>query len=287
MTYSIQNEIDGRVIAAEVIMLRADNKKTILIVEGTSDHKLFSSFIDNKMCDTVIARGKKNCIDAIKVSNEKGIEGVLAIVDKDFDVFLQIVENVENLIYSDDHDIEVSLIKSPALEKVFTELGSAKKIITRRDKGDDIREKLLYAAHPIGVARLYSLKNEISLVFEGFKFRYISKDFNFDNNDLFKELKNHSKMQNLEAEGYHAELKYWENTDHDRWEMCCGHDLCRLAGLALQSLWGSRNTNEVSQTEIESRLRLAFEADHFRQTGIYTNIKEWEARNPDYVALRL
>lgn len=287
MTYSIQHEIDGCAVAAEVIMLRAATKKTILIIEGNSDYKLIYSFIDSQNCDIVIAYGKNNCIDAIKLSNKKGIEGALAIVDKDFDFFLQILDDVENLIYSDDHDIEVSLIKSPALEKVLTELGSDQKIKARRDNGDDIREKLLSAAHPIGVARLYSLKNELSLVFEGFKFRYISKKFEFDKDELFKELKNHSKMHNLEAEGYHAELKHWEKTDHDRWEMCCGHDLCRLVGLALQSLWGSRNTNEVSQTEIESRLRLAFEADHFRQTSIYTKVKEWEARNPKYIALRL
>ncbi|WP_433848821.1 DUF4435 domain-containing protein [Brucella pseudogrignonensis] len=268
-------------------MLRAATKKTILIVEGPSDYKLLASFIEKQRCDIVIAHGKSNSIDAIKLSNGKGVEGALAIVDKDFDSFLQIAEEVENLIYSDDHDIEVSLIKSPALEKVLTELGSDHKIKARRDSGDDIREKLLAAAHPIGVARLYSLKNGLSLVFEGFKFRYISKKFDFDTDEFFNELKNHSKMQNLEAGGYNAELKHWEKTDHDRWEMCCGHDLCRLAGLALQSLWGSRNTNEVSQAEIESRLRLAFEADHFRETGVYIKVKEWEACNPGYVALRL
>lgn len=69
--------------------------------------------------------------------------------------------------------------------------------------------------------------------------------------------------------------------------ICNGHDCAVALGKALRHFVGSKNAITTFGEEIESRLRLAFEADHFRQTALYQRIKEWEARSAPYVCLRI
>ncbi|RUV23652.1 DUF4435 domain-containing protein [Mesorhizobium sp. M7A.F.Ca.MR.245.00.0.0] len=285
MIYSIQNEQDGASVAAEVVMLKAASDKLSLLVEGPSDFKFFATYISDGNCEIVIGWGRENSLTAMTILNAIPVSGVLCIIDRDFDLFLGNEVDVQNVIVTDDHDIEITMFKSPAVEKLVIELGSAEKSKTRREAGFDIRSDVVAVAYVLGVARLHSIKEGHSLKFDGLKFRYVDKKLTFAVKDMFQEIINHSQKLGVPFEGFLQELESWKKIEHDRLQMCCGHDVSAVLGLAFQSLWGTKNAKDVDAEGIESRLRLAFGIDDFRVSDLYKKIKSWEASNPPYICL--
>lgn len=286
MAYSIENEQDGSAAAAEVEMLRAASPaKAALIVEGPSDAKLFKSIVNLDSCEIVIGWGKKNCIIAIGILNHRSVIGALAIVDKDYDDFIKQRYYVENLLFTDDHDVESMLFLSPSLDKIVNEMGSPHKIRDLNAAGRNIRSDVMNVAHSIGVARLHSLSNNLDLRFKDLKFKSISKKLEFDLISLFAEIKNHSQKPHILTDDYIACVNTWMDTNHDRWLMCCGHDLASILGISLQSVWGTNNYSDVTCEIIERELRLGFERAYFQKTDLYKSIRVWEMLNVPYVVL--
>ncbi|WP_235526446.1 DUF4435 domain-containing protein [Nostoc piscinale] len=117
--------------ANKVRLLRDTFKGTFLLVEGSSDKTFYERFIDKLACQVVIISGKpssKQCvINTLEILDKSNFQGVLAIVDADFDRLKSLFLSSPNLLYTDTHDLEIMLIQSPALDKVLAEFGSDEK----------------------------------------------------------------------------------------------------------------------------------------------------------------
>lgn len=170
MTTEFQDAIDGDTLAAEVVMLRAASAKTIMLVEGADDDKLFSEFIDEENCELVICHGKENALNANSKIEQLQIGGVICVIDSDFSIFLEGNVQSENVIHTDDHDIEIMLFRSRAFNRVTRELASAPKLKKLRDERIDPREPIWKAARYVGILRLCSVQLGINLKFEDMKF---------------------------------------------------------------------------------------------------------------------
>ena len=103
-----------------------------LLVEGDSDKKLYNNLVNQDNCRFQICKGKpsskSNVIELITRLNQNNIAGVLGLIDADFDHIENKEYNHDNLFLTDDHDLEMMLIKSPALEKILQELASEDKL---------------------------------------------------------------------------------------------------------------------------------------------------------------
>jgi hypothetical protein len=206
--------------------------------------------------------------------------------DSDYDEFRQISSGAPNVILTDEHDLETMLIRSKAFDKVLRELGSRSKIANITAQGVDLRILIRDAIHPLGVLRLYSLAKNLSLNFEGLRFRFLDKKtMKSDVIAMVKEVHAHSQMMQSSYEAVHQFVVCWQAKEHDWWRMCCGHDLAVALGKALQSLIGTNQAGSVSADEMESRLRLAYGPDDFRATSLFTQIRIWEMANQPYVCL--
>lgn len=285
MSYGIA-ETDGDTIAAEILLLRDANDKAILIVEGPSDEKFFTPFVSDEHCEIVISYGRQHSLRGLAIVTHHGYAGILVVIDQDFDSFLHIEHNDLNVVVNRDHDIETTMLRSPAFEKVLVELGSKKKIKAIIDLGADLRQIILDPVHPLGVLRLYSLENGINLKFEELRFRFLSRKLTFELREMISEVFNHSQIHNYDIDAVVAYIEAWRQRQHEPWLMCCGHDLVCALGRALQSLIGSHSAGATHADHIESQFRLAFSADDFRATGLNADIRAWEARNAPYRCLR-
>ena len=85
-------------------------RKTILIIEGGTDERLLSVFVDDAQCDIVIAYGKPNALQALEMTRCKDIPGILCILDTDYLEFLGTLPKDDDIIFTDEHDLEVMLI---------------------------------------------------------------------------------------------------------------------------------------------------------------------------------
>lgn len=287
--YTIEDELDSSTVVAEVFMLRATGRKSVLILEGVTDYKIFVHFIDQKSCEIVISHGKDNLIESSKILNLKGFEGFLSIVDKDFDDILKNNNDIENVIKTDFHDIELMMFFSEAFERIITEKGSKEKITSLNLGTNDIKGIVLDSSYDLGVLRLFSHENDLNLRFKELKLTSsLSNHMRMDPRKLFTEVCNHSQKNNIKVDDYLIKIKYCRDnfTTYDYKTICCGHDVCQILGIALQKYIGTNHHHEVKKEIIESLFRASYTFSCFSKTILYRLVRDWENTNAPYVILR-
>jgi len=207
---NISNYEDGELggpddIANEIILTRDDPSKqflSFLLVEGDTDSKFYKNkkLVDTNKCQITVADGKSTALEVLAILEKVGIPGILVIVDADFNILEGKSPHSPNLLFTDTHDLETMLIKSPALENVLGEFGSEKKIneVTESTK-KDVRALLLECGMTVGYLRWISLREKLSLKFEDLEFvQFIHKDaLHLEQRHLIKAVKNKSQRHDI------------------------------------------------------------------------------------------
>ncbi|MGH2506658.1 MAG: DUF4435 domain-containing protein [Ktedonobacteraceae bacterium] len=277
-------------IANQIILKRnypGYESYSFLLVEGETDQMLYTKFVDKEKCQIISAIGKTNVIQALLILEKALFPGVLAIIDADLDVLEDTLPVSPNMCYTDLHNLETMLIRSPALESVLYESGSTEKIKQMTQK--DIRTLLLECGMPIGYLRWVSLREDLHLVFKGLEFdTFMDRDaLTIDQAKLIQAVKDKSKKHDLVETQLQASIQKLQNDTHDPWHVCCGHDLIRLLSKGLHSVLSKekKNTNDVNPDRLGHDLRLAFEHAYFYKTQLYLFMQKWEKVNVPYVIL--
>jgi Protein of unknown function (DUF4435) len=262
---------------------------TFLLVEGSSDKIFYERFIDKGACELVTVSGKPSSklliIAVLEILEKSSFQGVLAIVDADFDRLETSSHHSPNLIRTDTHDLETMLLNSFALDKVIAEFGSTEKIIKF---GRDVRTALLEAGMSLGYLLWISQREKLNLTFDGIIFsRFIDEQtLQIDELKMIQEVKNKSQAFSLKNEDIEKLLTNQKSSSHDPWQVCCGHDLVEILSLSLRKAIGSTKTADVEPNSLERNLRLAYEEAYFRNTQIYLGIRTWESNNQPFKVLR-
>ena len=127
---------------------------SFLIVEGDTDRVFYERWTDINRCQIFIAYSKSTAIQVISILEKNMIPGILAIVDADFDVLEGKFPHSPNVLFTDTHDLETMMMKSPGLQKVLSVFGSREKIkeITEAT-GKDVLTLLLECGITVGYLR--------------------------------------------------------------------------------------------------------------------------------------
>jgi hypothetical protein len=268
---------------------------TFLLVEGSTDERVYKHFIAEDRCQIIVAHSKENVIDVLAILEKDNFLGVLAIADADFMVLEEKQPFSQNLLLTDMHDLELMMINSPALEKVLAELGSIEKIAKFEEKYQkNIRSLLIECAIPIGYLRWVSLREKLSLKFEALKFeKFIHKEIlTIDTIQLIRIVQSHTTANigphkpSLKDDELHGRIQQLSSDSHDSWHVCCGHDVVSILSLGLRKAIGSNNSQGVETDHVEMCLRLAYEWSYFSQTQLYAAIQNWERANETFIVLR-
>ncbi len=256
---------------------------TFLLVEGTSDKKFYGNLIDCEKCQIVTVSGKPSSkfrvIQVLEILEKSNFQGVLAIIDADFDNIQTPPHKSFNLLRTDTHDLETMLLKSLGLEKVLREFGSEEKI-TKFNR--EIRQVLINAGLPIGYLRWISQLENLNLTFNKIKFtKFINdKTLKIDELVLIKTVKDKSQNFSLSHQDIQQKIISKRNMDYDSWQICCGHDLVEILSISLRKTIGTNKTSDIEPNKLEISLRIAYEKNYFCQTQLYLKICTWEKNNP-------
>jgi hypothetical protein len=158
----------------------------IVAVEGGTDKRLLAKFSVTDRCRFVIANGKVNVVGALNILDQEDIEGILGVVDNDFDSILGRRETSPNIVDSFLHDIEIVMFTSCALDHVMAERADPARF-TFSDM-EDFRRFLLERTRPLSYLRLISLRAPYDLDFDGLKFRFVSPQLRIDEQRLIEML---------------------------------------------------------------------------------------------------
>jgi hypothetical protein len=267
--------------AHQIRLRRSTFSGTFLLVEGSSDKVFYERFIDKIACQIVVMLCKERVIGVLDILDRSSFDGVVAIVDADFDRLKDSVDESINLLRTDTHDLETMLIDSPALDKTIAEYGSEEKIAKLKL---DVRTSLVEAGTFIGYLRWVSQCDGLNIKFSSLQFsRFIDeKTLQMNELNLIKEVKNKSHDLLLKTEDLQQRIADEKNKGFNSWQVCCGHDLVEILALGLRKAIG---TMSVDSDSLERSLRLAYEEVYFRKTQLWTNIRQWESNNQPFQVL--
>ncbi len=280
--------------ANKIRQLRSIFSGTFVLVEGNSDKTFYERFIDKLACQLMSISGKPSSkilvINVLYILEKNDFDGVLAIVDADFDHLEISPHDSPNLIRTDTHDLETMLLNSLALDKVIDEFGSEEKI-TSFGGNLKLKTALLEAGMSVGYLRWVSQRDGLNLTFDGIRFsRFIDeKTLKIDEIKLIQEVKNKSQdSQPLPPNNKDLQQRITsqKSSKHDPWQICCGHDLVEILSLGLHKAIGSAKATDVEPNSLERNLRLAYEEAYFCKTQIYLSVQTWETNNPPFRVLR-
>jgi hypothetical protein len=173
---------------------------------------------------------------------------------------------------------------------VLREFGSEAKIqrfVTKAQR--DIRQVLLTTAFLIGYLRWHSLRADLRLRFDGLAFsRFVDMTtLTADRSKLITAVKNHSQRLELDNNELELAISGLEDSKHDPWQLCNGHDLVGVLSIGLRRAIGSQSAAAVGVEDMERALRLAYEAADFAASPLYRAIRDWEQRIRSFHVLNL
>jgi hypothetical protein len=281
----MRDAIKANRVANRIHLLRSQFSGAFLIVEGDTDKRIYGRFIMAEACRLEVAHSRENAIGAALILERERFVGVLAIVDADFDVLESRISSSQNIFITDTHDLETMLLKSPALEKLLLEMGSETKLDEFvKVRGKELREALLEEGLHLGYLRWVSLRYGHALKFEGLNYRAFTDHYTLTVNQskLIETIKNHSQKPQPSDQELQRQIESISDETHDKWHVCCGHDLIHLLSVGLHKAIGSYDWKEIEPEIIERSLRLAYESAWFRDTRLYASIKAWESVNGSF-----
>lgn len=260
-----------------------------LIVEGKKDVKLYGKFINQNNIRIEPAFGNEKVKKILEILDERGFEKKVGIIDSDFKKILNVTETIGGLFITDDHDIEVMIIKTKALEHVLNVYCSASKIKDfERERQTSIREAVLALGREIGYLKLANKIYDLGLVFkpqnpEGNHIKYANftceKTFNFLGSQLLIEAAiNYSRNRSgfiKDKSEIEAKFKEISEQDLDLMQLVNGHDLANFLYILMKKILKSKNKMLNDFTCIEDSLILAYDFSSFKETELFTQIAEW------------
>ena len=205
--------------------------------------------MSNRRC---VRQRKRAGIPSILEDNN--FEGVLAIVDRDFDLLEGTATYSDNILLTDLHDFECMMVASPAFAKVIEEYAMSSRVVDfEKRAGCDVATALATNAMELGYLRWVSLRESLDLDFEGITFgKFLDRTtLQVDTKKLLAEVKDNSQKHGLDDSYVEAGIESLRDDSHEPLHVACGHDLLDVLSFGLRRTIASRKEQEVNRAALE------------------------------------
>lgn len=279
--------------AANAIMQNTPFEGYYLIVEGQKDLKIYGKFINNQEIIITVAFGKQKVKEIIGILTKRGFDRKIGIIDADFTRISEEEDVIDGLFITDDHDIEVMIIKTQALECVLHVFCYKSKIKEFEKKYKvSVRNQIFKLGKEIGYLKLANKIYDLGLVFksknpEGNQIKY--KNFICDktlrylgDEKLIGTVINYSinKSGNVKSkEIIDDRLSAIKEKEYPIDQLVSGHDLTNALFILMRKVLNSRNKMLQCTNSVEDSLTLAYEFNDFKTTDLFAEIKNWADKN--------
>jgi hypothetical protein len=264
-------------------MRRNHPHRSILLVEGSTDKRIFQDIVDENNCDIVYAVYKDKLISALSILEKSGEKGILGIVDADYWHVNQIspAKYSSNLLATDTHDIDTMILESSALDKMLREYATDFKLQSLQKP---IRDILVESGIVIGYIRWASRKYNMGIDFKFMDFyKFIDRtNLKINADQLYAELKTRTSNGDFNEAVVKKHVNDLAQQSKDAWNICQGHDLIEILTIGLKEIFGNHTKENLDSGIVSKNLRLAYNLSHFVGTNLYASIDAWEKSNDGY-----
>jgi hypothetical protein len=282
--------LSGDDIANQISMMRSSWRGAVLVVEGSSDLKMYARFADPSVAIT-IAHSKEKVLEVVRLMREKRHDDkVLGIVDADLDLVLG--KKREPPVFATDlRDMEMMAISSPAFDSVMVEYGLRNRVESFQKRRGPLAQAVVDACYSVGVLMRISHDRSLSLSFKDLDFGSFvdPQSLTLDIRGMVREVIRCSRSPRVSEKELVREIAETAVSPEGRWLYARGHDAVEVMLLALQGGLGSPSAMRIGPAAIESGLRMSYERSFFEKTGLYEDSRRWAesegvalwiARNP-------
>lgn len=283
---SISKLMDEYDIAQEVRLERQVHKGSFLLLEGATDVKRFSEFLDEKSCSIANCYGRGKASKAIHLLNEDGFLGAVAVLDCDFDRILKKITSVENVIYSEVHDYDLEWLSNDVLRKYLVQVGDPQKCEALGDH-EKILLHIIELIKPISVLKLMNANGNICYRLSILKMEDFFDGHVFDIQAMVEGVFEGRNVDDKVKSDLVEKVRFLLPKKFPLLQITNGHDAMTALGIALRDKLASRAKAQTWGSEVELHIRLAFTDKEFIDSSVYNNLAEWEAENKPYRVLHL
>jgi hypothetical protein len=240
-----------------------------ILVEGIYDCVIYPKFFDEmKINVEFVGGGKGHVILALQELN-KITKNILGICDADFRHLENDYPPIQNLFFTDCHDIEMTMLS------VDSVLYNASAEYRLQGNIQAILCNVLNEIAFVGYARWYNERNMTELKFKGLGLgSFISWNGNnvtLDGNRYLYALNSRSPNKTRSITITDIVNFRQANNTSDVYNLCNGHDVTALLALIIG--------NKISHETFCSVLRASFRIIDFNKCKLYANIQIWQEAN--------
>ncbi|MFF9542703.1 hypothetical protein ACF1B4_03830 [Streptomyces albidoflavus] len=270
--------LDGDDLHAELIMLRSNDSRAFLILEGPTDCHVLDEFINDEHFTTVPALGKERALGAIARLDEGVLLGsVFALLDRDWVGILEEGVNRSEVAYTDFYDMDACIFFTPGVYEKLAATFCTDNTFKRGEPGcshSDISTACVDLVFAVGVLRFISSRDGLGLALRKFPLEQVAS-VRDGSVDLSKLIEIACKRAERDPEDYPDLLESLRRElagIEEPHRYCSGHDLAKAFHLIAKRRWATK----VGADVIERTARAAYGREHFERSGIYRSTSHWE-----------
>ncbi|MFD0226070.1 hypothetical protein ACWGPD_00690 [Streptomyces hirsutus] len=269
------DELTGDDLYAELIMLRTNDKRYFIVVEGVADVAVFDRFMDLGHCVPIPAHGKENAHTCLTRVISDHFPGVFAILDKDWLGLLPNNLEDDRIVHTDHYDLDACIFFSGDIYAGIAGSFCAGNGFRNGSPGcttDDLQRACVDMAFPLGVLRYISSRDELGLKLDKFPLaEALNVDLSVDLDSLVSISIARTKGASASKCSLMEDLNREMAAIRDRSRYCSGHDLAKAFSILLKVSWRGKIGADV----VERSARAALSATELQKWAIYSRAKKW------------
>lgn len=255
-----------------------NSRRILIVVEGITDIKFFNSYrLDNRILYESPENGKREVISAVNELRQAGNDAVYGICDADFDGLSGI--NYEGVFYTDDHDLEMMLVKGGVVDKFI--MMHTERTLIQGEKADsfcrEVKINILSACYRIGLLKWFSYLNNSKLNFKGMTHRdFVSindTEVILDDRAFIQKIVSRSSSfrSHLSVSDLYNEMRKLELMSPDYFSICNGHDFTCILKMMYETKLSVKKNMRLD--EIDGYLRISYDQQAFSTTRLHKSLK--------------
>ncbi|MEW2377525.1 hypothetical protein AB0883_15685 [Micromonospora sp. NPDC047812] len=272
----MQDSIDADTIISEIDMIRTNDSRAIVLVEGPEDIAALDPHLKESECFTLPTTGNSILMGAIRIADDRRMAKVVAISDLDWTGILYPAYNSPNVIYTDDYDLDATLMNCPGIVSRITsshcDREKVRQLLERTGTGS-----IFYLATQIsaiiGALRLASIRDGLQLKLRHFPVEKVIdwQTYTVDPRKLAVEAITRTTNCSISPDELEMIIKSEAAQILNPLRYCSGHDLiATFATIIRRSCGGSAGADSLSRA-----LRAAFSCADLQSTGLYFKLDSW------------
>ncbi|MEV7977013.1 hypothetical protein [Streptomyces sp. NPDC086519] len=261
---------------AELIMLRTNDRRHFIVVEGPADVAVFDRFTNLDLCLPIPAYGKDSAHACMYRVIEDDFRGVFAILDRDWLELIPGDLQDPRIVHTDRYDLDACIFFADSVYEGIASsfcAGSGFRVGVPGCTEQDILQTCVALSFPIGVLRYISERDGLGLNLRKFPLGEAVKegDLLVDLNALIDLCLARTK------DGSHSKEDLKEVLTRELGEIsiparyCTGHDLAKAFSILVKFRWKVRIGADV----VERTARSSLSEERFRDFSIYSEAAGW------------